>query len=150
MFGLSANNKQKKAANRISQVIQRQIHNAVHVDSANASARVVSAFTVGYVYGLIRQGFTQQGFQGEDLAEKHFKPVCKKIPGNFYKVMLGQYEKLDHAMKHDNEEQVVLYEMGLEAGIHDAASLTTAQKSEANNLHNYLLNQSLNINTMPE
>lgn len=168
MFGLPGNKKHKKAVNKISKEIQRQIHDAIQVDTAKASARVVSAFTVGYVYGLIRQGFTQLGFQGEDLAEKHFKSVCKKIPGNFYKVMLGQYEKLDHAMKQSKEEDVSLYEMGLEAGIYDADSLSTtnenktsedktskikandAKPGKANNLYNYLLKQSLNINATPE
>lgn len=161
MFGLSTNKKHKKAADRISQEIQRQIHDAIQVDTAKVSARVASAFTVGYVYGLIRKGFSQLGFQGDDLAEKHFKPVCKKIPGNFYKVMLGQYEKLDHAMKQSKEEEVSLYEMGLEAGIYDAASLSTANANKtgrainarpvkANNLYNYLLKQSLDINAAPE
>ena len=168
MFDFSGNTKHKKAANKISKKIQHQIHDAIQVDPEIASAHVASTFTVGYVYGLIRHGFTKLGFQGEDLAEKHFKSVCKKIPGNFYKVMLGQYEKLDHAMKQSKEEDITLYEMGLEAGIYDAVSLSTANENKtsedktskakesdtkpnkANNLYNYLLKQSLDINATLE
>lgn len=145
MFGLAGNKEHKKAATKISSELHRQIREAVRADEIKASARVASLFTLGYLYGFIRLGFINQGFQDEQLTQKYFKSVCKDIPGNFYKVIFEQCNALDSAIELGNKKGVALYEAGLEAGIHDADRFSTSTENAASNLFQYLSNEPLDL-----
>ncbi|MBL4711929.1 MAG: hypothetical protein JKX75_05430 [Gammaproteobacteria bacterium] len=147
MFGFFSNN--KKAASKIANEMHRQIRDAIKANEAEASAHVTSLFTLGYLYGFLRQGFTNQGFQGEQLSEKYFKPVCKKIPGNFYNIIREQSDELDIAIEKNDTKAVALYEKGLAAGIHDAAMFTISSTNVANNLFYYLTNHELDRKAKP-
>ncbi|PCI07419.1 MAG: hypothetical protein COB77_04705 [Gammaproteobacteria bacterium] len=145
MFGFFSSNKQRKAARRIASELHRQVRDAIKANEAEASSRVTSLFTLGYLYGLLRQGFTNQGFQGEAMAEKYFKPICKKIPGNFYKVIREQSDELEIAIEKNDKESISFYESGLNAGIHDAVMFRISASNVENNFFNYLTNQALDF-----
>jgi hypothetical protein len=151
MFGLFGNKEHKKAANRIGIEIHRQLFEALEADEASANKNLSSAFIPGYLIGFIWFGFTTQGYEGEKLLNKYTKHICNGVlPGKLYEIFNKQHTALDIAKDLGKNEEIELYEKGIEVGVYDSGVFSVFAYNEANNLFNYLTNQELHYESMPE
>ena len=138
MFGFSEQDKQKKAAKKISHELRRQIDAAMKTGGEAAGARVASLFTMGYLFSFIRLSFINLGFENEQLTQDHIRRICKAAPGNLYKVVLGQSEILKQTVTSGKKEATTLYDAGLAAGTFDAVTFIASSDKTANNLSKFL------------
>lgn len=129
----------KKASLRITDALHRQIREAAGHSDDNALPRVASFFTLGYFYGFVRTGFDNMGLDGEPLTEKYFRPICKGIPGNFYKVIRETGKAYQDALQQHDDSSEALYRQGLAAGIADADVFRPASTAQATRLSQFLI-----------
>lgn len=149
MFGFSEEKQLKKkqlknAAAKMGAQLHRQVDHAVQANRDVACDQIASLFVVGYLYGFIRLGFINQGFEDDALVEKYLKLICKAAPGNLYKVVLGQRGVLEQAVAANIKEEVSLYNRGLEAGERDASVFSDLSAAPAESLYQYLSHPLLN------
>ncbi len=130
----------QKASLRITDALHGQIRQAAEQSRDKALPGVASFFTLGYFYGFVRTGFDNMALDGEILAERYFRPICKGIPGNFYRV-IRQTGKLFEAAMPNDQAGKQLYEQGLAAGIADADMFRPSSTTQARRLQQFLTTQ---------
>lgn len=151
MFGLFGKKEHKEAANRIGVEIHRQLIEALQTDELSASNNLSSAFTAGYLTGFIWFGFTSQGYEGEKLLNKYTKHIFNGVlPGKLYDIFNKQYAALELAKQLGKTDEIELYEKAIQVGVYDSGVFNVFNHNEANNLFNYLTNQELQYEEMPE
>lgn len=151
MFGLFGNKELKDAIRRIGVAIHRQIFDALATNEPEAGMRVSSFFTTGYLYGFIRLGFTHQGYDGEELADKYFRRICNGVlPGRLYDIVQKHFAALDLAKELGRDGEITLFETGIEAGAYDAGAFDVVSPVGARNLFKFLINEDLDYNPLPE
>jgi len=63
--------------------LHRQIKEAFDQNEMETSARLMTFFTAGYVYGFVRIGFfTLTGVRGEQATDKHIRRICDGVLPN--------------------------------------------------------------------
>ena len=151
MFGIFGKKEHKDAANRIGVEIHRQLIEALQTDELSASNNLSSAFTAGYLTGFIWFGFTAQGYEGEELLNKYTKHICNSVlPGKLYEIFNKQYAALEIAKQLGKTDEIELYEKAIQVGVYDSGVFSLFNHNEANNFFNYLTNQGLQYEEMPE
>ena len=146
MFGIWRSNKEnKKAADRIGQILHQQIITALKLNEQEAGIKLNSSFTTGYIYGFIRFGFNFQKLEGEQYVDKYFKYICNGvIPNKLYEITQRRFAALELAKEIGKEEETKDFETGVEVGVYDASVFNINTNSNTVNLSNYLLGKKLN------
>ena len=152
MFGLFGRSKEEKnAANRIGVKLHRQILEALQKDEQEASKKLSSPFSVGYLYGFIRLGFTHQGMEGERLADKYLKHICNGIlPGKLYDIFQRQFAAIELAKDLGKNDEIEQFGIGVEAGAYDAEVFNIFITNETQNLTKYLTNEEIEYKPLPK
>ena len=152
MFGFLKERKaEKDAADKIGVEIHRQIMSAFQRNEAITGTRIPSFFTVGYLYGFVRIGFTTLGINGEQAADKWMKHICDGVlPGRLWESFGRLLAALELAKSLNKEDEIKLFEVGIEAGAFDAGAFNPFSNTKASNLAKYLVGDDIEYSPLPE
>lgn len=152
MFGFLKQRKvEKDAANKIGVEIHRQIMSAFQIDETTTGDRIPTFFTIGYIFGFIRIGFTTLGLDGEQATNKWTRHICDGVlPGRLYEIFERLLAAMELAKSLNKEDEIKQFEVGVEVGIFDASALGYFSDTTANNLTKYLVGEEVEYSSLPE
>lgn len=158
----------KLAADRIGKELHRQIISAFERNEKETGVRLTTAFTSGYIYGIIRMGFANQRIKlGDGMeGEKYIKSVCNGVlPNRLYESIHRNLSAIEHENKIGKKGIMEMFEKGLEVGASDSRYFSVflgdddeelndifehlAGMNEPNNLYSYLIGEEENIKYAP-
>lgn len=144
------------ARTKIGVALHCQIKEAFEKNELEASKRLLSFFTAGYVVGFVRIGFfTITGVSGEKPADKHIRHICNGVlPGKLWEDMTRKFEALKLARGMDDQqrkirrgsrltpaESIDLFENAVKIGLYDGSYPDAFRENWAHNLTNYLVGE---------
>jgi hypothetical protein len=145
----------QEARGKIGTDLHRQIRDALRSDDLGATKRLSSAFTVGYIYSFIRDGFFSLGVDAEKNLDSHIRFICNGvIPGKLFKIYSDQTAALTLAREMKDQEKEILnlgltpsgvlrlFTLGARSGSYDAP-LMSIEVIQPDNLRRYLLDEPL-------